>query len=172
MVYLLPDGSWVDDLQEPVSLTPGHTVTATTALSLVEKRYGIDSPEWYAAEILWCIKQVRDFWAQGKNERAVLAGIWLGSLMAEADLKVQWDKPAMSGDKFYASGQKSVQTKKGKAATRYEKIRVMADAYRTMHPTARDTQIAAHIYRTWHPPEDRPSERTIRRAISNRHLAR
>jgi hypothetical protein len=112
MVRIDANGRWTDDLPEDwfsrahEILRPGEGIG--DAITVAQRRYGIDSPEWFAATILQATNRVREVIARGETARGETASaahlaLQLGIEMAIAWFKLTWESDTLTGQKIHAA---------------------------------------------------------------------
>ena len=89
-----------------------------------------ESPVWYAASIFQFWFLMRDSIAEGKAESAADFGFDIGRLYAEANLKFEWERDALTGNKYRTAqrdrGRKGAAVKAAKASSLHEEIKARA----------------------------------------------
>jgi hypothetical protein len=113
LLQVRPDGSWCEvdaDVLEKAS-SPGDHYAWSMHFTI--DRYGIDSPEGYAAQILFHIEQVQRARARQDMQLACLAALTIGKLYTEAHMKALWEDAALSGEKSRQGARTSGKRRKG-----------------------------------------------------------
>jgi hypothetical protein len=111
LVQVLPDGSCCEVDEDALKKDPSPGDHHAWSMNYAIDRYGIDSPEGYAAQILFHIEQVR---RAGQNmQLAGLALLRLGALYKEAHMKALWEDVALSGEKSRQGARTSGKKRKG-----------------------------------------------------------
>jgi hypothetical protein len=148
LVCVLPDGSWRDRM-------PGENRSCKSALKLVEERYGSDSLEWYAVQILSLLWDVRHY-QTGEDwyQVGIIAAYRIGCLQTEVRMKNRWEVPALAGEKSLqgakTSGEKHKDTTKS-GQPRVQRDTEVLDEAKALHqqnPTYKDWKIAQRLART------------------------
>jgi len=141
-VRIYANGDWADDLPEDWDQRwhelrgPGEGVG--DAEYIAELRYGIDSPQWFAARILNSLDLVRRAIARDATATAAHL-VWnLVLLIATTSFKFSWEPAAMTGEalqKGRPTGNKnSAQTRGIKKQERQDGLRKKAEAIWKDHP--------------------------------------
>ena len=152
-VRIYADGGWADDLPEDWHQRwheirrPGEG--AGRAIKIAELRYGLDSQEWFAAQILQSIEIVRKAIARGDTATTALMAMELGRDMTTATLKFTWEPDALLGkdtrEKRRDAQQKSAQVRGGQKQDRLNKVRKAADEIWERHPDWSTAQVIRRI---------------------------
>ena len=107
MVRIDANGRWTDDLPEDwfsrahEILRPGEGIG--DAITVAQLRYGLDSPEWFAATILQATNRVREVIARGETASAAHLALQLGIEMVIAWFKMTWESDTLTGKKIHAA---------------------------------------------------------------------
>jgi hypothetical protein len=110
-VQVRPNGSLCEVDADALEKAPSQGGHYAWSMNYAIDRYGIDSPEGYAAEILFHIEQVHR--ARQDMELAGLALLRIGALYTEAHMKALWEDAALSGEKSRQGARTSGKKRKG-----------------------------------------------------------
>jgi len=160
LVCMLPDGSWRDRM-------PGEHVSCTSALQLVEERYGSDSLEWYAVQILSLLWDVRHYQTGEEWHQAVIAAYRLGCLQTEVAFKARWDRSAMNGDRSLQGASQSGKDRAAQYQKRDAQIRSMAREFLRRHPQKKQRDAVSDILQRWPFESPRISRSRLRHIIAS-----
>ena len=111
LVQVRLDGSWCEVDADALEKAPSPGDRYAWSMNYAIDRYGIDSPQGYAAEILFHIEQVHR--ARQDMELAGPALLRIGSLYTEAHMKALWEDAALSGEKSRQGARTSGKKRKG-----------------------------------------------------------
>jgi hypothetical protein len=112
-IQVLPDGSWCEVDADVLEKAPSPGDYYTWSMNFAIDRYGIDSPQGYAARLLFFIEQVRRAQARQDMERGFTAALMIGALYTEAHMKELWEDAALSGEKSRQGARTSGKKRKG-----------------------------------------------------------
>jgi hypothetical protein len=113
LVQVRPNGSWCEVDADALGkvLSPGDRYA--WSMNFAIDRYGLDSPEGYAAQILFQIERVQLAQARQDIQFACLAALTIGELYTEAHMKALWEDAAISGEKSRQGARTSGKKRKG-----------------------------------------------------------
>jgi hypothetical protein len=165
IVHVYADGNWTEDLPKGGTrgLQPGEAITSAGLLA--ESRYGIDSEQWFACQILDAIDVVRRAIASQDATKTARAALSLGELNTLAVLKFVWEPNALLGQKIRKQQQnrnnKSAQKRGRGQQERRNEVRKAADEIWKHHSGWTISAVAKYLARTRH-----ENEHTLRGDLS------
>ena len=174
VVYVDADGTWTENIPKDwqKNSQPGAQIASTNAL--VESRYGIDSPLWFACAILAAIDRVRRHLARDDGTLATAAGIELGQITTIATFKFRWEPEIAFAKKTRENRRKantaSIKTRSGMKQETLNAVRSHALDLWRKEPAMSLTQTAHIITKDLHLPDrtEPLNVHTVRGYLKNR----
>src|SRR5262249_7881935 len=118
-------------------------------INIVEQRDRIDSPEWFAAEILDDIDLLRKVIARGEAATIAHFALKLGGLMKTAEFKFRWEAAAITGKPLLEGrprGNKNSALSRGETKQeRQNLVRKVADELRKEDSALTKEEVISHL---------------------------